>query len=74
MIENHLRVLREKLDIYSSSCNNFIIVGDFIIEMEEQQTKAFCDNCGLEGLMRQPTYYKSISSVTCSDLILTKAP
>ena len=73
MIENHLRVLREKLDIYSSSCNNFIIVGDFIIEMEEQQTKAFCDNCGL-GLIRQPTYYNSTSSVTCSDLILTNAP
>ena len=40
MIGNHLRGLNEKLDIYSISYDNFIILGDFNIEMEEQQIKA----------------------------------
>ena len=34
-IGNHLRALSEKLDIYSTSYDNFIILGDFNIEMEE---------------------------------------
>ena len=31
-IGNHLRTLSEKLDVYSSSYSNFIILGDFNIE------------------------------------------
>ena len=44
MIGNHLRVLSKKLEIYSTSYENFIIFGDFDIEMEEQEIKDFCDN------------------------------
>ena len=46
MIRNHLRVPSEKLDtdILVMANGNFIILGDFNIEMEEQQIKAFCDN------------------------------
>ena len=67
MIGNHLRALSEKLDIYSSRYRNFIILGDFNIEMEEQQIKAFCDNYGLK---RFPCY----KNPTCIGLILTNAP
>ena len=74
MIGNHLWAISEKLDIYSTSYGNFIILGDFNIEMEEQQVKDFCDNYGLKSLIRQPTCYKSPSNPTCIDLILTKAP
>ena len=74
IIENHLRAISEKLDIYSTSYGNFIILGDFNIEMEEQQIKDFCDNYGLKSLIRQPTCYKSPSNPTCIDLILTNAP
>ena len=49
-IGNHLRALSEKLDIYSSSYSNFIILGDINIEVKEQQIKAFCDNYGLKNL------------------------
>ena len=59
MIGNHLCALSEKLDIYSWSYKNFIILGDFNIETEEQQIKALCDNYGLKSLIRQPTCYKS---------------
>ena len=73
MIENHLCTLSEKLDIYFSSYDNFIMLEDFSIEMEEQQIKAFCDNYGLKSLKRQRTCYKSPSNSTCIDLILTNA-
>ena len=33
MIGNHLHALSEKIDMYSSSYDNFIILGDFNIEM-----------------------------------------
>ena len=35
-IGNHLCALSEKLDIYSTSYDNFIILGDFNIEMKKQ--------------------------------------
>ena len=73
-IGNHLCALSEKLDIYSTSYDNFIILGDFNIEMEKQQIKDFCDNYSLKSLIRQPTSYKSPSDPTCIDLILTNAP
>ena len=74
MIGNHLRALSEKLDIYSTSYDNFISLGDFNIEMEEQQIKDFCDNYSLKSLIRQPTCYKSPNNPTYIDLILTKEP
>ena len=73
-IGNHLRALIGKLDLYSSSCSNFILLADFNIEVKEQQIKTFCDNYGLKNLIRQPTYYKSPSNPTCIYLILTNAP
>ena len=51
-IGNHLRALSEKLDIYSSSYSNFIILGDFNIGVKKQQIKVFCDNYGLKNLIR----------------------
>ena len=35
-IGNHLRALSEKLVIYSTSYDNFIILGDFNVEMKKQ--------------------------------------
>ena len=52
MIGNHLRALSEKLDIYSTSYDNFIILGDFNIEMEEQEIKDFCDKYSLKSLIK----------------------
>ena len=52
MIGNHLRALSEKLDIYSTSYDNFIILGDFNIEIEEQEIKDFCDKYSLKSLIK----------------------
>ena len=52
------------------------MLGDFNIEMEEQQIKDFCDNYSLKSLIRQSTCYKSQSNPTYidSNIILTNAP
>ena len=73
MMENHLHALSEKLDIYCTSYGNFLILGDLNIEMEEQQSKDFCDNYSLKSLIRQSTCYKSSSNPTCIDVILTNS-
>ena len=73
MIANHLGAPGEKLDIYSTSYDGFIILDDFNIEMEEQQIKDFCDNYSLKSLIRQPTCSKSPSNPTCIDLSITNA-
>ena len=52
MIGNHLRALNEKLDIYSTSYDNFIILGDFNIEMEKQEIKDFCDKYSLKSFIK----------------------
>ena len=64
MMENHLHALSEKLDIYCTSYGNFLILGDLNIEMEEQQSKDFCDNYSLKSLISNPT---------CIDVILTNS-
>ena len=71
---NHLCSLSEKLDIYSSSFNNFIILGDFNVEMEEQQNRVFCDNNSFKNVIRQSTCYKRPSNPICIDLILVTTP
>ena len=73
---NHVRTLSEKIDIYSSSYNNFIILDDFKIEMESNILRLFvyCINHGLKSLMRQPTCYKSPSNPACICLILSNTP
>ena len=55
IVGNHLRAPSEKLDIYSTNYNNFIILGDFNIEIEEQQIEVFCENYSLKSPIRQPT-------------------
>ena len=55
MLGNHLPALSEKLDIHSTSYDNFVILVDFNVEMEEQQIKDFCDNYSLKSLIRQQT-------------------
>ena len=73
MIGSPLCALSKKLNIYSTSYDNFIILGDFNFEMEEQQIKDFCDSYSLKSLIRQPTCYKSPSNPTCIYLILSNA-
>ena len=74
MIEQHLAVLGEYLDLYSSDYEKILILGDFSVSVKENHMKCFCDNYGLKTLIRKPTWYKSFENPTCIDLMLTNVP
>ena len=73
-IGNHLEALSNFLDFHSSSYNNIIILGDFIMDVEEPHMKTFCENYSLQNLIKQPIRYKNPSRPTCIDLMLTNVP
>ena len=54
--------------------NNKIYLGDFIIGIEEQHMKAFCNNFNLTTFIKQPTRHKNSNNSTCIDLILSRTP
>jgi len=58
------------LDFYSSTYDNFIIVGDFNEEITQSDMKHFISLFSLYNLIAQPTCYKSTDG-RCIDLILT---
>ena len=58
------------LDNYSTTNENFILVGDFNTEKNGQNIRNFLDAYGLNNLVKSPTCHKSDSS-TSIDLILT---
>ena len=74
MIYNHLDPLSTYLDLHSTRYEKILILGDFNVGIEDQHTKAFCDNCNLTNLIKQPTCYKNPNNPTCIDLILSNTP
>ena len=74
MIGNHLDALSTYLDLHSTTYEKILILGDFNVEIEEQHMKAFCDNCNLTSLIKQPICYKNPNNTTCIDLILSNTP
>ena len=74
MVEYHLQVLSENLDLHSSTYDKFIILRDFIVEIRDLQSKSFCDNYSLKSLVKQPKCYKRPTNSTCIDLILCNQP
>ena len=70
-IGNHLKALSGFLDSHSSTYEKILILGDFNIEVDDQNMKTFCDSYSLTSLIKQPTCYKNPSHPKCIDLILT---
>ena len=68
MISQHMEVLAKNMDLYSSTYENFVILGDFNAGMEHSTLNDFCIFCNL------PTCWKNPSKPTCIDLILTNRP
>ena len=63
--------LSTSLDLHSTI---FFIVGDFNVGIEKQHLKAFCDNCNVTSLIKQPTCYKNPYNPARIDLILSNTP
>ena len=73
-IGNHLQALSYLLDSHSTTYKKLLILGDFDVETDDQNTKTFCDSYGLRSLIKQPACYKNPSHSKCIKLTLTNVP
>ena len=70
-IESYLDLLIRSLALYSSTYENYVILGDFNVEVDKNAVSSFCDAFDLVNLIREPTCYKNPEKPSCIDLILT---
>ena len=73
-IGNHLQALSDFLDSHCSTYEKVLILGDFNVEVDDQNMKTFCDSYSLTSLIKQPTCYKNPSHPKCIDLIPSNVP
>ena len=66
----HMEALAKNMDLYSSTYENFIFLGDFNAGMEHLALKDFCSLYSLTSLINWPCC-KNPSKLTCTDLSLT---
>ena len=69
-IGNHLKAVSDFMDSHSSTYEKVLIVGDFSVELDDQNMETFCDSYSVTSLIKQPTCYKNPSYLKCIDLIL----
>ena len=72
--QNELSFIKEiklSLNFFSSSYENFLLLGDFNLSTENPNFKNLLNSFDLESIIKIPTCYKSLSSPTSIDLILT---
>ena len=62
--------LGRALDKYSGEFENFIILGDFNMTVNERELKNFLDLYSLKSMIKEPTCFKS-ENPKCIDLVLT---
>ena len=48
-----------------------LIIGDFNVEPNEANVKAFCSQYKLKSLKKDPTCFKNVNKLSCIDLFLT---
>ena len=73
-ISNHLQLIRKKLDLYSSSYERIILVGDFNSEINDKCMNDFCESYNLSSLIRESTCYKNPENPSRIDLFLMNSP
>ena len=64
--QNKLSFINEiklSLNFLRSSCENFLLLGDFNLSTENPNFKNLLNSFDLEGLIRIPTCYKLLSSL-----------
>ena len=60
-IGNYLKALSDVLEAHSSIYIEKLILGDFNVEVDDQNIKTFCDNYSLTSLIKPPKCYKNPS-------------
>ena len=74
MKSQHMEVLGKNRDLYSSTYQDFIFLGDFNAAMELSALKDFCNLYSLTSLINKATCWKNSTRPTCIDLTLTNRP
>ena len=74
LIEKHLDYISKGLDYYSSKYENFILLGDFNAQIDNEIVENFCSTYNLKSLVKEYTCFKSLQNPSCIDLILTNRP
>ena len=62
------------MDSHSTTYKKLLILGDFDVKTDDQNTKTFCDSYSLRSFIKQPTCYKNPSHSKCIKLTLTNVP
>ena len=73
-VTKHLDVIGKNFDLYSSRCQNYLLLGDFNSEPSENAMIEFCKLYKLKNLVKGATCYKNPETPSCIDLILTNRP
>ena len=64
--------LSKEFDVYSSKYENFIALGDFIVEMTNIHMEEFCSVYNFKNFIKDPACFKNPEKPTTTDHILTK--
>ena len=65
--------LSKALDSLNSNYEKFLLVGDFNSEDHETEITNFLNNYEAKNIVKQKTYFKSISNPLCIDLFITNS-
>ena len=74
MLTQHMETLAKNTDLYSSTYENFIFLGNFNAGMEHSALKDYKNLYFLTSLISKPIYWKNCSNSTCINLILISRP
>ena len=73
-ISDRLKEIGKNLDVYSSKCDNFILLGDLNSESKEQSVKDFCQVYNCKNIIKRNTCFKNPANPSCIDLLITNRP
>ena len=71
---NFLSQLIPILDQYLSKYDNYLLIGDFNSEVDENIMKEFCDSYNLSNLIKEPTCFMNLNNPSSIDVMLTNRP
>ena len=71
LISDFLSHVGNSLDMFIRNYDNFLLLGDFNVEMIDERLKEFCNIYNLKNLIKEPTCFKSFLNPSSIDVILT---
>ena len=74
LIVIHVDFLPRSLVLYSSTYENYVVIGDFNVEVGDIAMSDFCNTFNLACLIIEPTCCNNPEKPSCIDLILTNKP